>query len=130
MTPRITLIRRLALSWAAQDAADPGANLSQGPSFIGRASNGNLDFHEPLPKNWSPGSLHLEWKRCGRLSCKCTQGRLHGPYVYLHRRHGSKQHKAYVAMRDLAKVIEELEQVKADRPRPAIMLMALKGDTP
>lgn len=82
-----------------------------------------------LPKNWSPGSLHLEWKRCGRPVCKWTQGLLHGPYVYRHRRHGSKQHKAYVAMRDLAQVMEELELLKADRTHPAMMRQALKGDT-
>ena len=85
---------------------------------------------DPLPKNISPGSLHLEWKRCGRPCCRCTLGLLHGPYVYLHRRYGSKQQKAYVAMRDLAQVIEDLAQTKAARPHPAMMQQALKGYRP
>ena len=29
----------------------------------------------------SAGSLHLEWKYCGRENCRCAKGgALHGPY--------------------------------------------------
>ena len=86
-----------------------------------------MNSDKTLPKNISPGSLHLEWKTCGRACCRCTQGLLHGPYAYLHRRHGPRQIKAYVAMRDLAQVIEELEVVKASLPCPSMMRHALKG---
>ena len=86
-----------------------------------------LDLLKPLPKNWSPGTLHLEWKTCGRACCRCTQGLLHGPYIYRHRRHGPKQIKAYVAMRDLAQIVEELEKLKAIMPHPSMMRKALKG---
>ena len=89
-----------------------------------------MDLFKPLPKNWSPGTLHLEWKTCGRASCRCTQGLLHGPYIYLHRRDGPNQRKAYVAMRDLAQIIEELEVCQASVPRPSLMRRALKEKTP
>jgi hypothetical protein len=26
------------------------------------------------------GSLQREWRRCGRPTCRCTSGMLHGPY--------------------------------------------------
>jgi hypothetical protein len=35
----------------------------------------------PLPKiEPLPGSLHFEWRRCGRSNCRCASGRLHGHY--------------------------------------------------
>ena len=86
-----------------------------------------MTLRKSLPKNWSPGSLHLEWKKCGRAPCRCTDGFLHGPYIYLHRRDGPKQRKAYVAMRNLAQLLEELEKLKASLPRPSLMRKALKG---
>ena len=89
-----------------------------------------LDLHKPLPKNRSPGSLHLEWKRCGRPCCRCNEGLLHGPYVYRHCRHGPRQIKAYVVMRDLAQLIAELEEVNANLPRQSLMRKALTEEKP
>src|SRR5690242_12776830 len=45
---------------------------------------------ESLPK-MAIGSVHLEFKRCGRPNCRCRQGLLHGPYLYRHRREGGRQ---------------------------------------
>ncbi len=81
---------------------------------------------ESLPKNISAGSLHLEWKRCGRACCRCTKGLLHGPYVYWHRRQCEKQKKTYVAMQSLGKRVAELEALKLNLPRPSMMRKALK----
>ena len=89
-----------------------------------------MTLRKSLPKNWSPGSLHLEWKKCGRAPCRCAEGLLHGPYIYRHHRHGPKQIKAYVAMRDLAQVVEELEEGKAKMPRPSLVRQALREKTP
>jgi hypothetical protein len=43
-----------------------------------------------------PGSLHLEWRRCGKASCRCVRGALHGPYVVRRWREHGKQRKVYV----------------------------------
>jgi hypothetical protein len=32
---------------------------------------------EPLP-----GAVCIQWKRCGKANCKCSNGMLHGPYYY------------------------------------------------
>ena len=37
---------------------------------------------EMLPKK-PIGSLHLEFKKCGRPNCRCTRDLLHGPYFLL-----------------------------------------------
>jgi hypothetical protein len=29
------------------------------------------------------GSLQREWRRCGKPTCRCTSGMLHGPYYQL-----------------------------------------------
>ena len=54
----------------------------------------------PLPKSRAPapvrGSIHVEYKRCGRWNCRCVRGDLHGPYYYLHTRLEGPQSKRYV----------------------------------
>lgn len=42
------------------------------------------------------GSLHAEWKRCGKRACRCARGALHGPYWYHHERQAGRQRKVYV----------------------------------
>jgi hypothetical protein len=59
---------------------------------------------ETLPK-MVVGSLHLEFKRCGRARCRCRRGFLHGPYVYRRWREDGRQRKAYVPMKRLSEVL-------------------------
>jgi hypothetical protein len=42
------------------------------------------------------GSVHIEWKRCGRPNCRCERGFLHGPYYYRRLRAQGRQIKRYV----------------------------------
>lgn len=58
---------------------------------------------QTLPKK---GSLHAEYKRCGKSSCRCDAGRLHGPYWYRYYREGGRLRKEYVRP-------ERVEQVRA-----------------
>lgn len=44
--------------------------------------------------------------RCGKPSCKCARGELHGPYFYRFVWEGGKQRKCYVRK-------EELQQIRA-----------------
>ena len=51
------------------------------------------------------GSLHAEYKRCGKPTCRCAAGGgSHGPYWYRRWREGGRQRKAYVPSADLARV--------------------------
>jgi hypothetical protein len=60
---------------------------------------------EMLPKTL-PGTVCVQWVRCGRLTCRCATGRLHGPYHYRFWRDAGKLRKAYVRQ-------SELEQIRA-----------------
>jgi hypothetical protein len=59
----------------------------QGPQQI----NGS----EPLPK-MLPGTVHPCYVRCGKATCRCAQGQLHGPYFYRYWRERGKLKKQYV----------------------------------
>ncbi len=54
-----------------------------------------------LPKK---GALCFQWVRCGRPTCRCVRGGLHGPYRYLFWRDGGRLHKQYVRMADTGPV--------------------------
>jgi hypothetical protein len=51
-----------------------------------------------------PGSLHAEWRRCGKPTCRCTRGELHGPYWVRRWWEHGKQRKVYVPRHRLAAV--------------------------
>jgi hypothetical protein len=50
------------------------------------------------------GSLVSQMRRCGKEGCRCAQGELHGPYVYLSISRGSDRRLLYVPA-DSAEVV-------------------------
>jgi hypothetical protein len=80
---------------------------------------------ETLPKI-AIGSLHLEFKRCGRPNCRCGRGLVHGPYAYKHWRENGRQKKEYVPMKQLGEITLELERQRAEAARPAEVRRVLK----
>ena len=60
------------------------------------------------------GSLHTEYKRCGKENCRCTSGRdedLHGPYYYRHYRDAEGvQRKEYVRRGDVEAVRSKIRK--------------------
>ena len=50
------------------------------------------------------GSLVSQRRRCGKEGCRCAQGELHGPYVYLSISRGSDRRLLYVPA-ELAEVV-------------------------
>ena len=50
------------------------------------------------------GSLVSQMRRCGKEGCRCAQGELHGPYVYLSISRGADRRLLYVPA-DLAEVV-------------------------
>lgn len=73
-----------------------------------------------LPK--MAGSLHLEFKRCGRPRCCCQRGLLHGPYDP----HWRLSAEKYVPMKQLGEVLLEIERQRAAAIRPAEVRRELK----
>jgi hypothetical protein len=56
-----------------------------------------------LPK-MLPGAVCPQWVRCGRPTCRCARGKLHGPYYYRFWREDGRLRKAYVKPADLERV--------------------------
>jgi len=50
------------------------------------------------------GSLVSQMRRCGKEGCRCAQGELHGPYVYLSINRGANRRLLYVPA-ELAEVV-------------------------
>lgn len=42
------------------------------------------------------GSLQSQSRRCGKQACRCAEGELHGPYVYLSVRAGPRSRLLYI----------------------------------
>src|SRR5688500_16025844 len=62
------------------------------------------------------GSLHLEWRRCGKMGCRCARGSLHGPYFVRRWRDGGKQKKALVSPEEVPGVLASIEARRALTP--------------
>ena len=62
------------------------------------------------------GSLVSQMRRCGKEGCRCAQGELHGPYVYLSISRGAIRRLLYVPA-ELAEVVRRhvslTEQIEA-----------------
>lgn len=42
------------------------------------------------------GALQRQMRRCGKPGCRCASGELHGPYIYVAVRTGSRRRLLYV----------------------------------
>ena len=91
----------------------------------GAAKPRKTEIDDVLPKT-EIGSLHLEFKTCGRPNCRCRRGLPHGPYLYRHWREGGRQRKAYVHMRRMGEVLLEMEHQRAAAIRPGEVVRVLK----
>ena len=52
------------------------------------------------------GALQRQMRRCGKPGCRCAEGELHGPYIYLSVQTGERSGLLYIP----ADVIEEVKQ--------------------
>lgn len=59
-------------------------------------------------------TYRLERVRCGKESCKCVEGNLHGPYWYAYWSEGGKTRSRYVGKR-LPKGVKPVQGTKARR---------------
>ena len=85
-----------------------------------------IEESDPLP-----GAVCEQWKKCGKATCKCTGGELHGPYFYRFWRVNGRLVKRYVKREDVETVKARCqanrdfqEQLRASR-RQASLIFAL-----
>lgn len=60
-----------------------------------------------LPRPWVMGAVCAQYVRCGKASCRCAAGSLHGPYFYRFKREGGRLRKQYVRKADAEAALEE-----------------------
>ena len=55
------------------------------------------------------GALHPQMRRCGKADCRCAEGELHGPYLYLSVRIGARSRLLYVPAEAVENVTRRVE---------------------
>lgn len=61
-----------------------------------RARRARLARQVPDVEAMLRGSLQSQSRRCGKEACRCAEGELHGPYVYLSVRGGPRSRLLYI----------------------------------
>lgn len=61
-----------------------------------RASRARLARQLPNVEVTLRGALQRQTRRCGKEGCRCAEGELHGPYIYLSVRMGERSGLLYV----------------------------------
>ena len=90
----------------------PGETLGRaGRASVTQENGRRLRKIEPLR-----GSLQPEWARCGKASCRCSRGELHGPYWSHRWREGGRQRRRYVRPADLEHVRASLAEWRRLHP--------------
>jgi len=62
------------------------------------------------------GALQRQMRRCGKTGCRCADGELHGPYLYLSVRTGARSRLLYVpaeVVDDVARRVEATGRIDA-----------------
>jgi len=55
------------------------------------------------------GTVCAQWKKCGKPKCRCTRGKLHGPYYYRFWWEGGRQRKSFIRGLEVEQVREACE---------------------
>ncbi|MCA1700849.1 MAG: hypothetical protein LC790_18865 [Actinobacteria bacterium] len=91
-----------------------GLNLSEVSVARLRARRRRLGRAVGDPQATLRGALQRQGRRCGRASCRCAQGELHGPYWYLAVHADGGRRSVYVPA-PLAGAVEELVEATVRR---------------
>jgi hypothetical protein len=62
------------------------------------------------------GALQRQMRRCGKAGCRCAEGELHGPYIYVSVRTGHRSRLLYVpteAVEAVARRVEATGRIEA-----------------
>lgn len=60
------------------------------------------------------GTVHRQFVRCGKASCKCARGELHGAYYYYFVRVGGRLRKCYLKSDEVQAVMAACRARRAD----------------
>ena len=74
-----------------------------------RARRAFLSKRIPGAEELLRGSLQHQYRRCGRVGCRCSQGEPHGPYVYLAVRTPGRRGMIYVPAEAVQAVERRIE---------------------
>jgi len=82
------------------------------------------------------GYLMAQFKRCGRVNCKCASGSQHGPYFYLTRMIGGVRRKRYVRKDQVAVMMvrteahrRQMAQYRAERRKSEEILSQFRQES-
>jgi hypothetical protein len=75
-----------------------------------------------LPKS-IPGAVIPQMVRCGKPSCKCARGELHGPYFYRFWRTGRRLRKIYVRKSEAAAIKAACDNYRNERLQTRQMIL-------
>ena len=81
-----------------------------------RARRASLASQLPGLEGLVRGSLQRQYRRCGKVGCRCAQGEPHGPYVYLAVRTKERRGMVYVpaeAVQVVERLVGETDQIEA-----------------
>ena len=77
------------------------------------------ETRKPLPKTERgvvlDGALCAQYKRCGKPTCRCARGDLHGPYFYRFRWRAGRAVKSYVPLSQVEAVRSACVRYRAER---------------
>lgn len=62
------------------------------------------------------GSLQRQSRRCGKAGCRCSEGELHGPYIYLSVRTSTRRRLLYIpaeAADEVSRRVETTGRIEA-----------------
>ena len=64
------------------------------------------------------GCIHIIYKKCGKESCRCKDGKLHGPYMAIVRKVNGKSKLTYV---DKLDIIDKAKAYQKHNKRLALL---------
>ena len=85
-----------------------------------------------LPKSAAQGgTVHRQFIRCGKTSCKCVRGELHGAYYYYFVRVNGKLRKRYLKHEEAKQVqdvcLKRREEQRAQRAQNRKVWQSFRG---
>lgn len=81
---------------------------------VDRAENAKLRKQSAAERNLDNKTYRLESIRCGKERCKCTRGKLHGPYWYSYTRTKDKITSQYIG-KSLPKDVERVLKSRGEK---------------
>jgi hypothetical protein len=86
---------------------------TKGPNRLPPSAK-NISSQSPAKILPLDGSVSRRYIRCGRKNCRCQNGELHGPYVYVQVYRGGERRWQYVRNSEIASLFSKRQQSKLE----------------